>query len=99
GWNEVDMNCCNLPSTPWVGSTELRTAPDTATTMVRFWLAVKPPPVAVTWREDRKSTRLNSSHVAISYAVFCLKKKKFSTMLWFMELWSLLIYSPIAHKI
>src|SRR5437870_6005496 len=28
---------------------------------------------------DRKSTRLNSSHVAISYAVFCLKKKKNST--------------------
>src|SRR5215510_16027052 len=31
------------------------------------------------WRgasRDRKSTRLNSSHVAISYAVFCLKKKK-----------------------
>src|SRR5437660_3282467 len=27
-------------------------------------------------RSDRKSTRLNSSHVAISYAVFCLKKKK-----------------------
>src|SRR5437660_11561949 len=27
-------------------------------------------------RPDRKSTRLNSSHVAISYAVFCLKKKK-----------------------
>src|SRR3989442_6953965 len=26
-------------------------------------------------REDRKSTRLNSSHVRISYAVFCLKKK------------------------
>src|SRR5699024_12534145 len=26
-------------------------------------------------REDRKSTRLNSSHVSISYAVFCLKKK------------------------
>src|SRR5690625_6597185 len=26
-------------------------------------------------REDRRSTRLNSSHVAISYAVFCLKKK------------------------
>src|SRR5690625_4466554 len=29
-----------------------------------------------TTRDDRKSTRLNSSHVAISYAVFCLKKKK-----------------------
>src|SRR5439155_10219879 len=27
-------------------------------------------------RTDRKSTRLNSSHVASSYAVFCLKKKK-----------------------
>src|SRR5690625_4540067 len=31
--------------------------------------------------QDRKSTRLNSSHVAISYAVFCLKKKKkYNTM-------------------
>src|SRR5699024_12046390 len=28
------------------------------------------------FRRDRKSTRLNSSHVSISYAVFCLKKKK-----------------------
>src|SRR5256885_8726882 len=27
-------------------------------------------------REDRKSTRLNSSHLVISYAVFCLQKKK-----------------------
>src|SRR5204862_2683357 len=30
-------------------------------------------------QEDRKSTRLNSSHVEISYAVFCLKKKKRET--------------------
>src|SRR5690349_23753645 len=30
-------------------------------------------------RPDRKSTRLNSSHVEISYAVFCLKKKKKQT--------------------
>src|SRR5579864_9732608 len=29
-----------------------------------------------TWKLDRKSTRLNSSHMSISYAVFCLKKKK-----------------------
>src|SRR5208283_5842159 len=28
------------------------------------------------YRRDRKSTRLNSSHITISYAVFCLKKKK-----------------------
>src|SRR5207253_11024428 len=32
--------------------------------------------VATNHDPDRKSTRLNSSHVAISYAVFCLKKKK-----------------------
>src|SRR5207249_9174598 len=31
---------------------------------------------AAAHRRDRKSTRLNSSHVSISYAVFCLKKKK-----------------------
>src|SRR5690606_39733443 len=31
---------------------------------------------SVRLKEDRKSTRLNSSHVKISYAVFCLKKKK-----------------------
>src|SRR5436190_16114367 len=36
-------------------------------------------PVQILWRwldSDRKSTRLNSSHTVISYAVFCLKKKK-----------------------
>src|SRR5690606_42021742 len=33
-------------------------------------------PVTATGQEDRKSTRLNSSHVKISYAGFCLKKKK-----------------------
>src|SRR5690606_41381131 len=33
-------------------------------------------PDAEAFAEDRKSTRLNSSHVKISYAVFCLKKKK-----------------------
>src|SRR5690606_42023140 len=35
-----------------------------------------PPTTTVTTPTDRKSTRLNSSHVKISYAVFCLKKKK-----------------------
>src|SRR5207249_12017667 len=33
-------------------------------------------PVVEGVKVDRKSTRLNSSHVSISYAVFCLKKKK-----------------------
>src|SRR5438034_10781790 len=38
--------------------------------------------VMVTPRGDRKSTRLNSSHTVISYAVFCLKKKtRFSVLL------------------
>src|SRR3712207_7497015 len=33
-------------------------------------------PMLEAFRSDRKSTRLNSSHANISYAVFCLKKKK-----------------------
>src|SRR5690554_7752677 len=35
-----------------------------------------PIPTTILVEIDRKSTRLNSSHVRISYAVFCLKKKK-----------------------
>src|SRR5262245_63300084 len=34
----------------------------------------------VAHRPDRKSTRLNSSHLGISYAVFCLKKKRMDTL-------------------
>src|SRR3712207_7612418 len=37
-------------------------------------------------RLDRKSTRLNSSHANISYAVFCLKKKNMISKLWVYEL-------------
>src|SRR6267378_6535251 len=37
------------------------------------------PPPRTRGPRDRKSTRLNSSHVEISYAVFCLKKKKKTT--------------------
>src|SRR5690242_21406057 len=36
-------------------------------------------PLLVAEQPDRKSTRLNSSHMSISYAVFCLKKKKKTT--------------------
>src|SRR5436309_12173030 len=35
---------------------------------------------------DRKSTRLNSSHVKISYAVFCLKKKKKNNTLFYINI-------------
>src|SRR5256885_7858542 len=45
-----------------------------------YVLTIPPPPVqgignAGGFKIDRKSTRLNSSHLVISYAVFCLKKK------------------------
>src|SRR5437868_2246852 len=47
---------------------------------IHRWAALANPEqalcVAEAIDEDRKSTRLNSSHVSISYAVFCLKKKK-----------------------
>src|SRR5690606_41747971 len=41
--------------------------------------------------QDRKSTRLNSSHVKKSYAVFCLKKKKYASLI------SSMITSPNTH--
>src|SRR5207253_9835048 len=48
----------------------------TASATDRLWITdaylIAPPPLYASL--DRKSTRLNSSHVAISYAVFCLKK-------------------------
>src|SRR5260221_9082086 len=37
-------------------------------------------PAHLPQRTDRKSTRLNSSHTVISYAVFCLKKKNITTL-------------------
>src|SRR5437868_10380697 len=53
--------------TPWQDGAEVR-------------IADRGPGIRTSDRErisgDRKSTRLNSSHVSISYAVFCLKKKK-----------------------
>src|SRR3989442_5297331 len=51
-------------------SSQSAVSPEAHTTSSQIWghpLQVRP---------DRKSTRLNSSHVRISYAVFCLKKKK-----------------------
>src|SRR5687768_17832263 len=43
------------------------------------WKFLLPPATTIRGRRDRKSTRLNSSHGYISYAVFCLKKKKRTT--------------------
>src|SRR3712207_7143479 len=53
---------------------------------VTFWVGLVPASLLLgpVWRviKDRKSTRLNSSHANISYAVFCLKKKKRIHELW-----------------
>src|SRR5207249_5196518 len=52
-------------------SLHLRVAAEPASTRpISGWSSMRRRP-----RRDRKSTRLNSSHVSISYAVFCLKKK------------------------
>src|SRR2546426_3788225 len=45
--------------------------------LVMVWEDVRLP----NYQKDRKSTRLNSSHLVISYAVFCLKKKKHTSEL------------------
>src|SRR2546427_2883341 len=44
-------------------------------------VAISGLPLGVLRAQDRKSTRLNSSHSQISYAVFCLKKKKKNRMI------------------
>src|SRR2546426_8840273 len=60
----------------------LKRSPSFAPSCTRFFVLGKPcvllqMPVSPSCaRKDRKSTRLNSSHLVISYAVFCLKKKK-----------------------
>src|SRR5689334_23543243 len=56
-----DMNVSYCPDRPLIG---------TSNDKVVISVNIVPPD------EDRKSTRLNSSHSSISYAVFCLKKKK-----------------------
>src|SRR2546428_4173640 len=71
------------------------------TTLFRSWRAMwrrgGPPFCLLTRaREDRKSTRLNSSHDQISYAVFCLKKKN----LYFLRtIVSPLHLSPTHHRL
>src|SRR5437870_8863116 len=78
-----------LMTTPWIARF-LEVPPDTDLVLIPGLCEGDPAAIAAKARtrvekgptdlreipEDRKSTRLNSSHVAISYAVFCLKKKK-----------------------
>src|SRR5690625_6743482 len=84
------MNCGNVVNAPELKlatmksskliaklSSAAATMPGTSSGKVTFQNVIGPDAN----RSDRKSTRLNSSHVAISYAVFCLKKKKRHTNL------------------
>src|SRR5699024_12757239 len=69
------------PSTLFPYTTLFRSDGETATALAQQRGFVLPPVGDPRWTAlraflDRKSTRLNSSHVSISYAVFCLKKKK-----------------------
>src|SRR5437868_11452133 len=59
--------CAGAPDTPEIGREMTE----------KVEAAKKQSPNPIVWIQeiDRKSTRLNSSHVSISYAVFCLKKK------------------------
>src|SRR5256885_9889557 len=60
-----------------VSQTMLRFAPPgTTAPFVLAYNASSVPVLQLALSRDRKSTRLNSSHLVISYAVFCLKKKK-----------------------
>src|SRR2546422_1652404 len=65
-------SCYATTAPPWISTTPpSRTPPWHFTEPARPALLFRKPSVT-----DRKSTRLNSSHGYISYAVFCLKKKK-----------------------
>src|SRR5258708_30089684 len=62
-----------LRDLPLVGSTADQAAYRVKESLKQL---LQPSTIFETFLEDRKSTRLNSSHQIISYAVFCLKKKK-----------------------
>src|SRR2546427_9701266 len=58
----------------WIGAAYVEFFRNTPLVVLLFFLFLGLPLIGL--RLDRKSTRLNSSHSQISYAVFCLKKKK-----------------------
>src|SRR5437773_7127205 len=78
--NRTDINCCGIPNCAILKCgckahhAQIRTTRENAYHGGEY----APRANAYHAREctDRKSTRLNSSHITISYAVFCLKKKK-----------------------
>src|SRR2546426_7286934 len=68
-----------LPISPRQAGQRTHGAPPAGPAGRRVTLFLVPQPEQPVMLQDRKSTRLNSSHLVISYAVFCLKKKKTNT--------------------
>src|SRR5437763_12554553 len=87
----LESRClCTAPATPEIYTLSLHDAlpiSHGATNAPAIAPAATAPawaePLHVAFGQDRKSTRLNSSHRCISYAVFCLKKKKHGELLGF----------------
>src|SRR5437762_9085998 len=67
----IDRMCGREPRDDWNAFLE-----ELVVQRMRRWRAPERKLFRDVFTEDRKSTRLNSSHRCISYAVFCLKKKK-----------------------
>src|SRR5215469_15019047 len=70
---DVTLTTVPLPTQPVVAGMTIVGPPPRVSLAVTLTVTTSP---GTTATGDRKSTRLNSSHVEISYAVFCLKKKK-----------------------
>src|SRR2546430_4882325 len=79
------VQTCALPISRWPSAASILPCGSIPARELRVWIRESP-------NIDRKSTRLNSSHSQISYAVFCLKKKKRGDVrchLWYSRsLWS-----------
>src|SRR5256885_13338792 len=74
----VEADCTRATSTGEVVSEVMSQAAATSFIHMQVLAAIQ---ISQSMRKvDRKSTRLNSSHLVISYAVFCLKKKKRHTV-------------------
>src|SRR5256885_5404833 len=72
---DADVN--NNPANPIINIRSFGEDPRTVSRLVTEYVrGLHDHAMLATLKQDRKSTRLNSSHLVISYAVFCLKKKK-----------------------
>src|SRR5436190_6384251 len=73
---------CNDTATPEIYTLSLHDALPICSSVWLNYFRCSSPEEPYAYVQDRKSTRLNSSHTVISYAVFCLKKKRLSQPFW-----------------